>query len=57
MFDSISNPFSNGEMNFLNLIERKVNSLNLTDKLREEKPKIYGFLLKYLTSFYALFHT
>jgi hypothetical protein len=57
MFDSISNPFSNEEINFLNLIERKVNSVNLTDKLREEKPEIYGFVLKYLTSFYALFHT
>jgi hypothetical protein len=57
MFDSISNPFSNEEINFLNLIERKVNSVNLTDKLREEKQEIYGFVLKYLTSFYALFHT
>jgi hypothetical protein len=45
MFDSISNPFSNEEINFLNLIERKVNSVNLTDKLREEKPEIYGFVL------------
>jgi hypothetical protein len=57
MFDSISNPFRNEEINFLNHIERKVNSVNLTDKLREEKPEIYGFVLKHLTSFYALFHT
>ncbi len=40
MFDSIFNPFSNEEINFLNLKERKVNSVNLTDKLREAEGEI-----------------